>query len=79
MISSTVNCGVDYEYISITDNVLLHTVVAITVVCDATVLQMFMYTVTVLLLFLCGDIEMNPGPVQIVCPNRGNQVNTKKK
>ena len=38
-----------------------------------------MYAVTVLLLILCGDIEMNPGPVQIVCPNCGNQVNIKKK
>ena len=77
--SSTVNCYVDREYISSTDNVLLHTVVAITVVCDVTVLQMFMYAVTVLLLILCGDIEVNLGPVQIVYPNCGNQVNIKKK
>ena len=40
---------------------------------------MSMYAVTVLLLILCGDIEMNSGPVQIVCPDCGNQVNIKKK
>ena len=78
MISSTVNWCVDREYISSTDNVLLHTVVAITVVYDVAMLHMFMYTVTVLLLILCGDIEVNYGPIQIVCPNCGNDVNIKK-
>ena len=41
---------------------LLDTVV--TVVCDVAVLQIFMHmcVVTMLLLLLCGDIEMNPGP-----------------
>ena len=59
------------------NHVLLHTVV--TVICDTTVLQTYMYVVTVLLLFLCGDIEMNPGKTIKVWPNCNIHYNIRKK
>ena len=65
------------EFISSANHVLLHTVV--TVICDTTVLQTYMYVVTVLLLLLCGDIEMNPGPTIKVCPNCNIHYNIRKK
>ena len=76
--NSRVTCYVDRELTSSTNNVvLLHTVV--NVVCDVAVLSTYMYAVTVLLLLICGDIEMNPGPVHKVCPNCNIHIHIKKK
>ena len=78
--NSRVNSGyVDRDYSSSLSNVLLHTV--LTVIRDAAVLQLFVhvYVVTVLLLLLCGDIEMNPGPVYTLCPNCNIRVHIRKK
>ena len=78
--NSRVNSGyVDRDYSSSLSNVLLHTV--LTVIRDVAVLQLFVhvYVVTVLLLLLCGDIEMNPGPVYTLCPNCNIRVHIRKK
>ena len=56
---------------------MLHTVV--NVMCDVAVLPTYMYAVTILLLLICGDIEMNPGPVYKVCPNCNIHINIRKK
>ena len=56
---------------------MLHTVV--NVMCDVAVLPTYMYAVTILLLLICGDIEMNPGPVHKVCPNCNIHIHIKKK
>ena len=80
LFNSRVNSGyVDRDYSSSASDVLLHT--GVTVIRDITVLQMFMhvYVVSVLLLLLCGDIEMNPGPVYIFCPDCNIQVHIRKK
>ena len=76
--NSRVNCYVNREFISNTNNVvLLHAVV--TVMRDVAVLQTYMYIVTVLLLLCCGDIEMNPGSMHKVCPNCNIHYNIRKK
>ena len=78
--NSRVNSGyVDRDYSSSLSNVLLHTV--LTVIRDVAVLQLFVhvYVVTVLLLLLCGDIEMKPGPVYTLCPNCNIRVHIRKK
>ena len=77
--NSRVNSGyVDRDYSSSVSNVLLN---ILTVICDVSVFQLFMhvYVVTVLLLLLCGDIEMNSGPVYVLCPNCSIQVHIRKK
>ena len=75
--NSQVNSGyVDRDYSSSVSNVLLHTV--LTVIRDVTALQLFVHVYVVLLL-LCGDIEMNPGPVYILCPNCNIRVHIRKK
>ena len=53
----------DCEFISSTNNIVLLLTVLI-VIHDVAVLQTYVYAVTVLLLlFCCGDVEINVGPV----------------
>ena len=76
--NSRVNCYIDREFISSTNNiVLLYTVM--TVMRDVAVLLTYMYVVTVLLLLCCGDVEINPGPVHKVCPNCNINCHIRKK
>ena len=62
---------IDHDYSSSESDVLLDTVV--TIVRDVAVLQMLMHVcvcvITMLLLLLCGDTEMNPGSYTLECYN----------
>ena len=77
-----IKCYIGYKYTNNGFDIgMLHTALSNFTVIDVAVchIALFELYVASILLLCSGDIEANPGPVYVVCPNCNTEVHIKKK